>query len=289
MAPAPTMHIEDLPLAAIEGVDGPNLVVLVVGREGEGLLNGASSPKLRHQYTTAYSMRASACEPVLPAPIDYNFVIQAVAPLPRPTLSYGMRGWDEGAGAYCVSHRIPAGFSPTSPLQSGRPQQEHFHPARQIQTVFMPRRPRELLNAQMRTELRKRLRTVVPPPVSDIGTSAAVDEFADTFQSRWVRIPEHCNGDGDEEGTLLEKEKEQATPPNEGDEKTEAQRKVHAFCNVLAEVQSDFQNSNRPYAAVMAQHAIHLVREGKQDDINPGLWAFVNAKEKAMREKDKPP
>ena len=188
-----------------------------------------------------------------------------------------------------MSHRgTPA--VPTSPLQSVRPQQEHLYPARQIQAVFMPRRPRELLNAQMRTKLRKRLRTVVPPPVSDIGTSATVDdEFTDTFQSRWARIPEHCDGDGDEEGTLPEKEKEQAAPRNADDEKTEAQRKVHAFCNVLAEVQSDFQNSNRPYAAVMAQHAIHLVREGKQDDINPGLWAFVNAKEKAMREKDKPP
>lgn len=142
----------------------------------------------------------------------------------------------------------------------------------------MPRRPRELLDPHTRAKLRKRLRRVVPPPVADASVTPTIDDgFRDTVLCKWVRIPEDV-AEQDASGDARRPNKPQQEKEDHDDEETDQ------FCDVLSAIKEDFKQNGRPYAALAADQGIQLVREGDQDDINPGLWAFVSAHEKKMRE-----
>lgn len=146
----------------------------------------------------------------------------------------------------------------------------------------MPRRPRELLNPEMRAELRKRIRRVQPPPVVEPAAASSVDDgFRDTELCTWVRIPED-EAKKEVDRTAVGYERHPAK--SDGD----AEIEVEEFCQLLAAIKADFEKNDRPYAALATSQGIRLVREGKQDDINPGLWTFVSAREKKMKEKETP-
>jgi hypothetical protein len=45
--------------------------------------------------------------------------------------------------------------------------------------------------------------------------------------------------------------------------------------DALRDVAREFRDARKPYRARAAEHAVALVRDGRADDINPGLWSHV--------------
>lgn len=51
---------------------------------------------------------------------------------------------------------------------------------------------------------------------------------------------------------------------------------VNKLCEILNGLAKQFHTDGRIYCSFAATAAIHLVRSGRQDDINPGLWRHIN-------------
>lgn len=56
---------------------------------------------------------------------------------------------------------------------------------------------------------------------------------------------------------------------------------VERLCRVLQQISDDFEKKGRPYVSMASRAAITLVRNGRQDEINSGLWRYILQYEKS--------
>lgn len=148
------------------------------------------------------------------------------------------------------------------------------------------------MTVHLRGKIQKRARKRPPPNLnaaSERGT-ASDDIFKDTELHPWFRIPEDLTEDEkdvkDEIKFSPEEAFPKATSPTSDGGSSETNAKREKFCSLLKGVAQDFQETNRPYCALSAKHAIALTRKDEQDDINPGLWQYIREKEEELEKSE---
>lgn len=149
--------------------------------------------------------------------------------------------------------------------------------------------PKAPLTAHLRGRIQKRIRRNPPPPINtpDAGAAATDDVFRDTELYSWVRIPEDLH-EAERTGLASQDMDFQVLIDADGGQKKwscEDNAQTDKFCALLKELAKDFEDKGRSYCAFAAQSAIALTLDGRQDDINPGLWPFIRRmEEKKIRE-----
>lgn len=154
----------------------------------------------------------------------------------------------------------------------------------------MSKRPKAPLTAHLRDRIQKRAKKIPPPPQNarPARSTTSDDAFQNTELYTWVRIPEDLDA---KELDNLPKRKPDLPASLHGEVEdgenrasSEEKAKTEKFCALLNDLTDEFAAKKRPYCAMAAQSAIALTLEGKQDDINPGLWPFIRRmEEKQMR------
>jgi hypothetical protein len=79
-----------------------------------------------------------------------------------------------------------------------------------------------------------------------------------------------------EDQQIQGQEREEEEEAEEKEEGKENERRMdQPLIDALRAVARQFRDAQQHYRARAADEAVHLVREGRADDINPGLWARV--------------
>lgn len=131
--------------------------------------------------------------------------------------------------------------------------------------------------APLTSHVRKRqgtLRAISPTPPAGAATEETPAAFRSVGPFNWVRLPCH----------LTRAEQESNSPPPL--KKRQMTREEISLCGILGSLCEEFTEQKRPFAALTARIAMRLIMEGRQDDINAGLWAHIARKEEEQRQKE---
>lgn len=145
----------------------------------------------------------------------------------------------------------------------------------QVGNEAMPPRLRAPLTAHIRKRLKRGVAKASSSQSTETETEIEVHPLLQNSREHvWVSI----SSQDDAEGVGNERRKQD----QERDESVEDD----ALCDVLDELSAEFKEQKRMYSAKAASSAIRLLRSGRQDDINPGLWPHIRRKEESRKARD---
>lgn len=135
-----------------------------------------------------------------------------------------------------------------------------------------------------------------PTPISTSSFTSSPDPFQSTPQNPWIRLPEDSIAPPPAppyqslrsklRAIRQERNPQPLLPPKVGttmgQHPSPTDSPQNRLIQILNSLSSDFTAQNRPYAALAASSAISLIQQGRQDDINAGLWQFITKKEAEM-------